>query len=141
MTGISRKHSVMIFVDTSALYAVLDRDDANHTVARDTWESLLRSSQRLLTHNYVLLETAALVQTRLGIPALHAFHDRIVPILNIHWVTEAEHGTAMEMALAADRRRLSLVDCTSFLTMRSHTLSDAFCFDKHFAEQGFTLLS
>ena len=62
MTGISRKHSVMIFVDTSALYAVLDRDDANHTVARDTWESLLRSSQRLLTHNYVLLETAALVQ-------------------------------------------------------------------------------
>ena len=31
-TGILRKHSVMIFVNTSALYAVLDRDDANHTL-------------------------------------------------------------------------------------------------------------
>ena len=48
----------------------------------------------------------------------------------------------MEMALAADRRRLSLVDCTSKLPNHAiATLSDAFCFDKHFAEQGFTLLS
>jgi predicted nucleic acid-binding protein len=127
----------MTFVDTSALYAVLDRDDANHPAARQTWERLIRSSEPLLTHNYVLVETAALVQNRLGIAALRAFQDRCIPVLQIHWLTEAEHATAMEMTLAADRRRLSLVDCASFLTMRSHAISDVFCFDKHFAEQGF----
>jgi predicted nucleic acid-binding protein len=56
----------VIFVDTSALYAVLDRDDENHAVARTTWERLLRSSNVLLTHNYVLLETVALAQSRLA---------------------------------------------------------------------------
>ena len=130
----------MVFVDTSALYAVLDRDDENHTVARTTWERLLRSSNVLLTHNYVLLETVALVQSRLGMPALRSFQERIIPILQTYWVTESDHCTAIEMAIAADRRKLSLVDCTSFLTMRSHTVSDVFCFDKHFKEQGFNLV-
>jgi uncharacterized protein len=130
----------MVFVDTSALYAVLDRDDDNHATARTTWERLLRSSDVLLTHNYVLLETVALVQSRLGMPAVRSFHERIIPILQVYWVKESDHGTAIEMMIAADRRRLSLVDCTSFLTMRSHTVSDVFCFDKHFEEQGFTLV-
>src|SRR3954447_22090233 len=108
----------MIFVDTSAFYAVLDRDDANHAVARTTWERLVRSSDVLLTHNYVLVETTALVQNRLGMGALRAFQERIVPILHVHWVTESDHGTAIEVAVAANRRQLSLVDCTSFLTMK-----------------------
>ena len=130
----------MIFVDTSALYAVLDRDDDNHPVARTTWERLVRSSDVLLAHNYVLVETSALVQSRLGMAALRAFQERIVPILHVYWVTESDHATAIGVAVAANRRQLSLVDCTSFLTMKSHALSDVFCFDKHFEEQGFNLL-
>lgn len=130
----------MIFVDTSALYAVLDRDDDNHPVARTTWERLVRSSDVLLTHNYVLVETSALVQSRLGMAALRAFQERIVPILHVYWVTESDHATAIGVAVAANRRQLSLVDCTSFLAMKSHAVSDVFCFDKHFEEQGFNLL-
>jgi predicted nucleic acid-binding protein len=130
----------MIFVDTSALYAILDRDDENHGPARNTWERLLRSSQPLLTHNYVLVETAALVQNRLGMPALRVVQDRITPVLRVYWLTEADHRTAMEMAISADRRKVSLVDCASFRTMRSHGISEAFCFDKHFSEQGFNIL-
>lgn len=38
-----------VFVDTSALYAVLDRDDANHERARQTWTQLLQESANLLT--------------------------------------------------------------------------------------------
>jgi predicted nucleic acid-binding protein len=130
----------MIFTDTSALYAIVDRDDENHVAARNTWERLLRSSQTLLTHNYVLVETAALVQTRLGMTALRLVQERIIPVLRVYWITESHHRIAIEMAVAADRRKLSLVDCVSFLTMRSHGVSDAFCFDKHFAEQGFSIL-
>ncbi len=75
----------MTFVDMSALYAVLDRDDANHDVARQTWDRLLQSPEALMTHNYVLVETAAIVQNRLGMPAVRAFQERIVPILQVHW--------------------------------------------------------
>ena len=130
----------MTFIDTSALYAVLDRDDDNHLTARNTWARLLRSSEVLLTHNYVLVETAALLQSRLGMPAVRALQDRIMPVLRVYWVTESDHQTAMEVVVAADRRRLSLVDCTSFLTMRARGVVDVFCFDKHFEEQGFNFV-
>ncbi|NJR43911.1 MAG: tetratricopeptide repeat protein, partial [Akkermansiaceae bacterium] len=52
------------------VYAVLDRDDAVHERARRTWEDLLGDERLLITTNYVALETAALVQHRLGMEAV-----------------------------------------------------------------------
>ena len=128
-----------VFVDTSAFYAVLDRDDANHARARAAWERLLRG-ETLLTHNYVLVETAALLQYRLGLPAWRAFSTEILPLLQVEWVTEARHRAALEAVLAASRRKLSLVDCVSFQAMRDCGLNRAFCFDAHFHEQGFKVV-
>jgi predicted nucleic acid-binding protein len=39
--------------------------------------------------------------------------------------------------LAADKKRLSLVDCISFNIMRRLGIKSAFAFDRHFKEQGF----
>lgn len=125
-----------VFADTSGFYAVLDRDDANHRRARAAWERLLRQSS-LVTNNYVLVETTALVQHRLGLAALRAFSHDIVPLLQVEWVAEAAHRAALEAVLAAARKKLSLVDCVSFQTMRDCGLRSAFCFDPHFREQGF----
>jgi len=63
----------------------LDRDDANHERARQTWTQLLRESANLLTSNYVLIETCALLQNRLGIDALRTFQEDIVPLRQIDW--------------------------------------------------------
>ncbi len=125
-----------VFVDTSGFYAVLDRDDANHVAAKRAWERLLVEA-KLVTNNYVLLETAALIQHRLGMAALHAFSGAVLPLLEVEWVTGQKHCAALEAVLAAGRRDLSLVDCVSFQTMRERGLRRAFCFDRHFAEQGF----
>jgi uncharacterized protein len=130
----------MVFIDTSALYAVLDRDDENHRSAAKTWERLLTSAVPLLTHNYVLIETAALVQHRLGVAALRAVHESMAPVIRIEWIQESQHRIAMEMVITAARRKLSLVDCASFVLMREHGVSDVFCFDAHFNEQGFRVV-
>ena len=129
-----------VFIDTSAFYSILDRDDVNHASAADTWLRLLRDEHALLTTNYVLLETCALLQSRLGIPALRAFHQDVVPLLQIDWVSEGRHNSGVEAALAASRKRLSLVDCIAFQTMRENGVQTAFCFDRHFLEQGFAIL-
>ncbi len=50
---------MMVFVDTSGLYAVFDRDDRNNATAAQRWRSLLTSDARLVTHNYVVLELTA----------------------------------------------------------------------------------
>ena len=128
------------FVDTSAFYAVLDRSDTNHIRAHVTWRRLIEEDFVLVTSNYVLLETAALLQGRLGIDAVRSFHADIVPLLQIEWVDEASHRAAAEVTLTAGRLKLSLVDCVSFQVMRQRAVDVAFCFDEHFREQGFQVL-
>lgn len=125
------------FADTSALYAVLDADDAFHERARAAWSSLLSEDETLVATNYVLLETFALVQARLGIDAVRGFSDDLLPLVRTAWVTQEDHRGAVQALLAADRRELSLVDCSSFLVMRKLGLESAFTFDEDFEDQGF----
>ena len=56
---------MIIFVDTSAFFALLDRDDANHQKAKKTWSDLLNPENTFITSNYVIVESFALIQHRL----------------------------------------------------------------------------
>ena len=126
------------FVDTSALLAVLDADDAEHTRASGTWRELVGGDESLLTTSYVLVEAFALVQARLGLDATRALDADVVPVLRVMWVDEALHRAAMTALLTAQRRDLSLVDCVSFEVMRRAGVRRAFAFDRHFREQSFS---
>jgi predicted nucleic acid-binding protein len=128
-----------VFVDTSGLYAVFDRDDRNDVRARGVWEKCLREETALVTNNYVMLETVALLQHRIGVAAVRALHEDVAPLLRVYWVSEEQHRARLEMLLLAGRRRLSLVDCVSFQTMRLLAVRTVFCFDAHFREQGFEI--
>ena len=130
-----------VFIDTSALLAVLDADDANHRAAKRSWESILAAGDTLVSHNYVLVETSALVLRRLGLEALRVFEGDIVPMLRVFWVTREIHAAAAAAHLAASHRSLSLVDCASFETMRRTGVRTAFAFDRHFSEYGYELLA
>ncbi|HHW41609.1 MAG TPA: PIN domain-containing protein [Syntrophomonadaceae bacterium] len=129
-----------VFVDSSAFLAVLDADDENHPLARQVWEKILNAGAFLITTSYVLVETYAVVQRRLGMDALRTFHEDIVPLLQIEWVGEELHERGADAVLTANRRNLSLVDCTSFAAVRRLGIKQVFAFDRHFAEQGFELL-
>ncbi|MGH9367032.1 MAG: type II toxin-antitoxin system VapC family toxin [Thermoanaerobaculia bacterium] len=129
-----------MFLDTSALYALLDRDDKNHAAAAKTWKSLSARDEDLVTTNYVLLEAFALVQNRLGLAAVRVLQQSFSTLLRILWIGEETHSPAVAALLTAGKRKLSLVDCVSFEAMRSSGVIEAFTFDRHFAEQGFEVL-
>ncbi len=129
------------FIDTSALYAVLDRDDTNHDAARAIWFRLLDTAEPLLTHNYVLLESIAIIQKRLGMDAVRAFLYDVSPLVSVTWIGPETHARALSALLMTDRRGLSLTDCASFEVMRDSGTRSVFAFDSHFTEQGFTLLT
>ena len=57
-----------ILVDTSAWYALVDRADANHRRAVSTLAQLAQEGALLLTHNYVVVETVALLPRRQVLP-------------------------------------------------------------------------
>lgn len=131
-----------IFVDTSALYALMDERDPHHGAAVRQWRIWGDDAglSDLLTSNYVLLEAGALIQNRLGLQATRDFHYVVRPALRVVWIDSVIHDSAVAYLLAADRRALSLVDCTCFQIMHRLSLEMVFAFDRHFADQGFIVL-
>lgn len=129
-----------IFVDTSALLAVIDADDRFHPSAFRFWEQQLSGPAMFLTSNYVVLEATALIQNRLGMDAVSLLYGEILPVIRQEWIDPGLHQRAVAALLAARRRDVSLVDYTSFELMRQLGIRAVFTFDRHFAEQGFEVL-
>jgi predicted nucleic acid-binding protein len=131
---------MITFIDTSAFFGLLDRDDANHENARHTWVGLLSDEKPLMTTNYVLVESFALIQHRLGLAAVRTFQEDLLPVVRVEWVTDSIHRAGVSALLAASRRNLSLVDCVSFETLRRTGIKTVFAFDPHFSRQGFNCI-
>lgn len=129
-----------VFVDTSAFLAVLDADDKDHAKAKTAWTDLISSEANLLCHNYVLVESSALIKHRLGLKAVRVFEGDILPLIHVKWIAEDVHKAGVSALLTASKRKLSLVDCVSFEIMRRLGLDTAFTFDSHFDEQGFVCI-
>ena len=131
---------MVIFVDTSALLAIVNPDDEFHLAAKQQWLSLVESQEMLLSNNYVILESISLIQRRQGMQKVLTLQAEILPLIQYVWVDEEQHESALGTFLAANRRNLSLVDCSSFETMRRLGIKTVFSFDEHFREQGFNVI-
>lgn len=129
-----------VFVDTSALMALLDADDKHYGRAKRTWKKVVESGDRLISTNYVLVETFSLAQSRMGPDASRVLEESFFPFIVVEWIDRATHAAGISGVLAAGRKKLSLVDCVSFEVMRRLAIRQVFCFDRHFREQGFTIL-
>lgn len=125
-----------LFIDTSAFYALLDRDDQFHESAKQVWVDGLDGQEQMVTHNYVTVETHALVQARLGMAAVRTFEDDLLAPVDLCWIDKTLHNQAIEAHLSADERNVSLVDRISFLLMRKRGIPNAFCFDADFETHG-----
>ncbi len=131
---------MVVYVDTSAMLAIFHAEDTNHAKAIETWLDLAQGEIDLVCNNYVIVEAFSLLQRRYGLEKARALQERIVPLLDIDWLDEEFHADAVNSVLTANRRQLSLVDCSSFATMRRLRIESVFTFDEHFKEQGFTVV-
>ena len=129
----------MIFIDTSAIYALADRADPNHAEAARCFAGLLESRTRLLTHNYLLVESMALLQRRLGLHAALALATDS-SAFEVEWITPRTHAAAVSALDEVGSRALSLVDHVSFLVMEARGVHEAFAFDQDFEARGFELV-
>lgn len=130
-----------VFLDTSALLALLDAEDPFHDDAKRSWERLLnavRARQHfLLTHYAVVVESSALIARRLGVQAVRQLHEEMLSVAEIVWINERLHARATAAMFAAGRRKVSLVDWLSFEVMRDRRIRHVFTYDGDFAERGF----
>lgn len=129
-----------VFVDTSALFAMLVKNDYMHVRARATFEALSVQNTEFHITSYVLLEILALLQTRVRLDAARLFHHEFLPILKVHWVNEQLHEKAFRRLELRGKREISLVDCTGFIWMEENNVSYVLTYDRYYADEGFTIL-
>jgi predicted nucleic acid-binding protein len=129
----------VIFVDTSAWYALTDSRDPNHGRAQQLFARLLEEQTPLLTHNYVVVESMSLIQNRLGLAAARVLADEM-RAFTIVWIDEEIHQEA-SLRWANGRLTLSFVDSVSFVVMRRHEITTAFAFDSDFVAAGFNVVT
>jgi len=130
---------MIVFADTSALFSLLVHDDYMHVRAKLNFAHFAAHHFRLLTSSFVLVETIALLQRRIGLDAVRDFNAKIAPLLEVVWVDADWHNRAMLRLLAQSKKELSLVDCLSFEIMEAREITEAFSFDRHFEAHGFKI--
>jgi predicted nucleic acid-binding protein len=128
----------MIFLDTSAVYAMADKADPHHASAVEKFSQALLAGETICLHNYILVESAALLQARLGLRVALQFLKEAA-LFQIEWVEDPLHEKALQELEKIGKRGISLVDCLSFLVMREKGIRRALAFDSDFADQGFGL--
>ena len=128
------------FLDTGAIYALTDRNDADHESVRAVY---LDAERRFVTHDLILVEAFSLLTKRLHkraaiqtVGALRAsLKIEIVPVqadlLEAAWVRCERYAD----------KDWDWIDCTSFELMERRGLREALSLDHHFVQAGFVALA
>ena len=127
----------MIFVDTGAWYALVDRTDANHTRAV-AW--LADNTEPLVTTDYVVDETLTLLRARgfreRTIALGDRFFDGTDELVTVVYLTEQDIRRTWETFSRYRDKDWSFTDCASKVVMERLGITVAFAFDHHFRQFG-----
>ena len=124
-----------IFVDTSAWYAIIDKNDQDHAAAVNKIQLL---GHPLVTSNYILDEILTLLKTRLGSAIAIPFGQRLwdQEVSALLRITEEDEERAWGIFRQYADKGFSFTDCTSFALMERLDINTVFAFDDHFAQYG-----
>lgn len=128
-----------VVINTSAFYALVSSEDVFRESARDTYEYLIDHERELWTTSYVLVETIALIQNRLGFNAVSDFISGIDAVVSAFWIESAFHNRAWNLLMENQGAGLSFVDWTVALVSRNLD-AHIFTFDSDFAKHALPVL-
>jgi len=120
-----------VFIDSSAIVALVDGDDASHPAAVEAYRGLVEAGYKLFTTNYVLNEAFDLLSAGVG-PAVARQWLRETTLAVYH-ADERDEQRARRMVVRAEGTRgLSLTDAVSLVVMERLNVADAFAVDPTF---------
>ena len=128
-----------VLVDTSAVYALVDRDDAFHRKAVPILRSMPGRGLTPLLTNFIVAESHALILSRLG--AAMARRWLLGQVWEIEAVQARDEEVAKDIIRKYTDKSFSYTDATSFAVMARTGIRVAFGCDPHFQQYGFKLLT
>lgn len=126
--------TLVAFVDSSAIVALVDRRDATHDAAVIAYQDLLKQGYRLFTTNFVIAETVGLLTDGMGAPiARQWLRDHRLPVYH---ADEDDERRARALVISSQSDHgLSYVDAISLVVMERLGVADAFAVDTHFLSE------
>lgn len=124
----------LVFVDSSAWYALANEKDVNHSAAHQ----FLLANKRFITTNFIIDETITLTLIRVGHKQALSVGEQLWSgdLASLVWITQDDERTAWSLFKQYDDKVFSFTDCTSFAVMARLGLTHAFTFDADFTETG-----
>ncbi len=123
-----------VLVDTSAIYALIDRDDGNHRAARAGLERPRKRRDEPVLTNFIVAECHALLLARLGPEIARRW------LATLAWPVERtspeDEENAKEIVATHVDKTCSLTDAISFAVMKRLRMRTALAFDRHFTQFG-----
>lgn len=132
-----------LFVDTGAWCAIADSRDTNHLAALEYQKIVEKKKYRLVVTNYIWDELYTLLLSNVGYKKTIEFKQKLdklvnANILEVIWVSE---DMALEAWTVFEKyntdKEWSFTDCVSYVVMKQLGITEAFTFDRHFAQMGF----
>lgn len=128
-----------IFVDTSGLYAWVNKNDPWH---QSMCALPAKKNTRIVLSDYIVDEACSLfVARKIPHQRRRLFHllDHSA-IVQFQWIGADLFNEAKDWMLRHEDQPLSFTDCTSFACMRKLGLREVASTDRHFLSAGFTPL-
>lgn len=126
----------MIFVDTSAWFAIFAPRDPNHAPAAAFFAS--KPALQWATSDYVLAETLTLFKLRGESKRIFELGRKFFEgrLCNLLWVEQQDVYKAWTIFDSYRDKGWSFTDCVSRAVMERLEITEAFAFDDHFREFG-----
>lgn len=119
-----------MFVDTSAFYAMLDRDDRHHARVG----TVMSGGEKLVTSDHVLVESWRLARDNLGQSVAERFWAGIRGgLASVETVLPGDLDVAWRIGEVFSDQDFSIVDRTSFAVMERLGVDRVATFDDHFS--------
>lgn len=131
-----------IFVDSFAWIAVINKSDNYHEISLRILEELLNKQAKLITTNYVVVETInALSKVEFRKTVIN-FIDKLgkSPSVQIVKITDEIYNNAWTLYQQRMDKGWGITDCTSFEVMQMFNIRKALTGDKHFEQAGYSLI-
>jgi hypothetical protein len=132
----------IVFVDTSAWLALVNRSDSFHFKAKETRDTLLKNKAKSFVTDFVIVEVANCLSR---VP----FRSSAIKLVNFIKTAEDIELVKIEQEIFDEAWNLycshqdkewSFTDCTSIMVMNRKGIREAFSTDHHFEQAGFTIL-
>ena len=123
-----------MLVDSSAIVALLVKNDRNHEQAVEVLSRLTKQGAELVLSNFIIAESYNLIAVR-----ANSFKAREWLLTNtwpVERVGRLDEKRALEIIKTYDDKDFSYTDATSFAMIERFAIDLAFTYDRHFQQYG-----